>query len=839
MLLTLALAAVLADAHEGAVSLLRSRCVSCHGPDKQKGGLRLDGRAALLKGGEHGPAAVPGDAKSLLLRAVRHESPDLVMPPKERLSADEVAALERWVRDGAPWAETAAAAGTGDAWSDPANPIRKIWGGKRLDLWSLRPPAHRDPPPGPGLSIDRFVRARLGTIPPSPEADRRTLIRRLSFDLTGLPPSPEEVEAFESDPAPDAWERLVDRLLASPRYGERWARHWLDVVRYADTNGFERDEFKPLMHRYRDYVVRSLNADKPFDVFVREQLAGDEAVRGVPKTPEEADRLVAVGFLRLGTYDSTQDLFDEKRKGHNELMADLVNTAGQAFLGLTFACANCHDHKYDPISQADHFRFRAFFAGVQRADDAILDLAPERARLDAAHAALDAEAKDLKAQRDELLRPLRDCIAVERREGFPEEVRALLDKPEGERSAEEKKTLKPWLEKLKVSDADVLKALDADATSRAGELEKAAAAAETRKPAYTRALSVREAGPTAPETRLFYQGDLHEPREVVPPGFLSVLDPNPAAVRPPEGGASSGRRAALAEWIASASNPFTARVIVNRLWRHHFGRGLVATPDDFGYAGARPTHPELLDWLALELVRGGWSLKRIHRAILLSETWRQSSRHAGPGAAADPDNRLLWRQHPRRLEAETIRDAMLAVSGLLLPKEAGPPLWPPVPDDLLEAQPGILEVKSDKGARDRLQGWMTDPEEKTWVRSLFLVQKRVLPLPFLEPFDLPDMTVACGKRDVTVVAPQALQLLNSGLTAKASAAFAARIAVGPPAGSIRRAFRLALGRPPTPAEEEIALRGFERWSSIRGEGRSALVDLCRALLNVNEFIYLD
>jgi hypothetical protein len=742
----------------GPEDLLQARCVSCHGAEKQKGGLRLDSRAFLLRGGDTGPAAVPGDPdKSLLVRAVRHAAGDLRMPPKERLAADEIDTLARWIKDGVRWTEpisTPRAARIGDAWTDPRNPIVRTFGGKRLDLWSLRKVVRP-----PASSIDELARASLARagLELSPEADRRTLIRRVTYDLTGLPPTPEELE--ETD-----YEKVVDRLLASPRYGERWARHWMDVVRYSDTQGFERDELQPLVYRYRDYLIRSFNADKPFDEFIREQLAGDESVPGAPKDAADVDRLIATGYLRLGPYDSTGSIFEENAKNRNELMTDLANTTGSAFLGLTMACANCHDHKFDPISQADHFRLRAFFAGVKRQDDTTIDLAPVQEEIRGHNAAIDGRVKDLEL---EMAGVLENALAT-----------------------------------------------DAKAVPETGPIQKEVDREMSSRREFTKAMTMRESG-SKTATRLFYQGDFTQPREEIAAGFLSAIDPNPAA---------DGRRSTLAAWISSPENPLTARVIVNRLWHHHFGRGIVATPNDFGFSGVRPTHPELLDWLASELISSGWSLKRLHRLILLSGTYRQSSTESVAGRRVDPDNRLFWRQNVRRLDAEATRDALLAVSGLLLPKDSGAPVWPPVPQDMLDAQPGILETKSDPAARDRLQGWFTDPLEKTDVRSVFLVQKRVLGVPFLQPFDLPDLNVSCGRRDCTTVAPQALQLLNSPFAERMAVAFAKRVEKG--GAPAERAVRLALGRAPT--AEELHL------------GRTRpLVQWCRILLNVNEFVYVD
>ncbi len=437
----------------------------------------------------------------------------------------------------------------GDAWKDPDNPIVRIFHGERLDLWSLQKPVAVAPPAVQRADwtknpIDAFVLAKLEAknLTPSPEADRRTLVRRLYFDLIGLPPTPGEMQAYLADSESDAYERLVNRLLASPRYGERWARHWLDVVRYSDTNGFERDEFRPNNYRFRDYVVRAFNADKPYDEFVREQLAGDEMVAGEPQTAEDADRLIATGFLRLGPYDSTGAIFQENAKNRDQLLADLANTTGSAFLGLTMSCCRCHDHKYDPLSQADHFRLRAFFAGVVFHDDAILDLPAERLAIVELNAAIDARIKEKQAQIVGLTAPAREQLLAARRAELPAEITELLKTPEGERSAEVQEQLKPFEAKLQVSDEEVLAALNEAVKRQRGELLAAIETLGKQRRSFAMALAMTDSGITAPPTNIFFQGDFSAPREEVPPGFLSVLDPNPAEIVPPAGGKTTGRR---------------------------------------------------------------------------------------------------------------------------------------------------------------------------------------------------------------------------------------------------------------------------------------------------------
>ena len=712
----------------------------------------------------------------------------------------------------------------GNALTDNRNPIHKLFRGERLDLWSLRGPgkAGLETSPSssqngsrePSCSIDDFIRERLAkeNLQLLPEADRRTLIRRLTFDLIGLPPTPDEVAAFVADDAPDAYDQLVTRLLDSPRYGERQARLWLDVVRYADTNGYERDEFRPLAWQYRDYVIRSFNEDKPFDQFIVEQLAGDELVAGVPKNSAEADMLIATGFLRLGQWDSTASIFQEEPRLHAEMMADLTNTTSSAFLGLTMSCCQCHDHKYDPLSQADHFRFRAFFAGVTSRDDLPISIAEEQAEIDAHNAELDRQAAPLKAELEKL----------------------------HEANKERHEELKGKL----------------------AEIE-----AQKRQPRFAMG-ATESASPAA--THIFYQGDFASPREEVQPGIPTVLGTNSrGSLREltrqitERTTTIDSRRLKLANWIASADNPWTARVIVNRLWQQHFGIGIVATPNDFGYSGARPSSPELLDWLAVEFMRRGWAIKELHRLIVTSATYRQKSGIDFPpvGSAMDK-TRTIERQEAyptafipsvRRLDAETLRDALLAVSGLLQPYDAGKPLWPPVPDELLHAQPAILEAEKG-GDGGRMQGWYADPIEQTDVRSVFLVRKRCLPIPFLQAFDLPDTTVSCARRDTTVVAPQALMLLNSPDGVRYAQALAARVSGATEHLEFKDAasteqlvmalFQLALNRTPTDQELPLSIEFLKHHAEQHrdaGDRASllALTDLCRAILNVNEFAYID
>ncbi len=796
----------------------------------------------------------------------------------------------------------------GDAWSDPANPVAKRFAGQRLDLWSLKVPVPVAVPAGRAVHpIDRFVEARLAErgMEAAPEADRRTLIRRVTYGLTGLPPTFDEVRAFESDSRPDAYERLVDRLLGSARYGEHQARWWLDVVRYSDSNGFDWDEFRPRAWRFRDYVVRSFNRDKGYARFVQEQLAGDELVPGAPQDALEQDALVATGFLRLGPHDNAAKLFNEQDRSRAELMADLVETTGSAFLGLTLSCCRCHDHKFDPLLQVDHYRMRAFFEGVKFADDLPLDLAPEQVAIRSHNAGLDARIGGLEKERDAILDAVRARIRGEREAKLTADERALLAKKESSLTDDEKGRFEGVKKKVVPSDKEVKAALRDGDKDRQGALEKEIAGLQRQRREFTLGLLMTDAEGKPPVTQVLFQGNHKAPREEVVPGFLSALDPGEAAIRRGRNGGTTGRRLTLAEWITSTSNPFTWRVVVNRVWQQHFGRGLVATGNDFGLSGLPPSHPELMDWLALEFVRSGGSFKALHRLIVTSEAYKrgdgaatssspldgksqkamrtsplrrdgaatspspldgksQKAMRTSPlrrgGAATSPspldgksqkamrtsplrrdgaapspspradepeDSENVWlaRQVPRRLSAEQLRDSLLAVSGTLRESAGGPPVWPDLPPEILQANPAFLDDNET-----RTKGWYPSPAEQQSVRSLHLVQKRTVRVPFLETFDMPENSVSCARRVESTVAPQALSLLNSPMALGVARSLAARLEREAGVRPVERAFELVLQRPPTEVERRVA----ERLLADRG-----LVALCRAMINLNEFVYVD
>jgi len=854
-----------ADKHFTArvLPLLELRCISCHGPDKVKGGLRMDTREALLKGGENGPAVVPGKpSDSLLLQAVMHSKKDLEMPPKEKLTTNDIAVLEKWITDGAPWPNSAVISAVapkaspgerlGDAWHDARNPIVRIFGGQRLDLWSFKPIRHEAPPVVRNKRwarnpIDQFILQRLEAagVSPALEADKRSLVRRLHFDLTGLPPTPEGVHRFLADRRPDAYERLVDALLASPRYGEHQARAWLDVIRYSDSNGYDWDEFRPRAWRFRDYVVRAFNEDKPFDVFIREQLAGDELLDGPPRTRAEQDALIATGYLRLGPQDNSAGAFNEQDRARAELLTDLTETTSSALLGLTMSCCRCHDHKFDPLSQADHFRLRAFFEPVKYVDETPLDLDSEQKAIRKNNEALEKELQPVQQQRDALLDGVKQRLRAERVAKLSTNEQALLALPKAQRTNEVAKKIEALEKKVEPSSKEAKAAFNNDEKPRFEKLEKDIAALNTKKRAFTLGLLMSDGTNKAAVTRIHFQGDHKQLKDVVEPGFPSALDPNPAALRTAVNKKTTGRRLTLADWITSPQNPLTARVLVNRAWQNCFGHGLVATANDFGLAGERPTNAELLDWLAREFTRRGWSWKELQRLMVTSAAYRLDSKSVISEAVIgktmsvthQPGSRPLITdslitdpspRHPRRLSAEQLRDALLSVSGLLTAKTNGPPVWPDLPLEILQANPAFLDDNETK-----TKGWYPSPTAEQHARSVFLVQKRTVRVPFMETFDLPENSVSCARRRESTVAPQALSLLNSPLAVEAARAFAARVtkeAGEDQHAQISRAFALALQREPLKSERELCQRLLQQ---------RKLPELCRALLNLNEFVYLD
>ena len=673
--------------------------------------------------------------------------------------------------------------------------------------WGFVPPAKHRPPvvKGPARNpIDRFVLAKLEAAGRgfATETDRRTLVRRLTFDLLGLPPTPAEVDAFVVDPSPDAYETLVERLLASPHFGERQAQHWLDVVRFAESNGYENDGDRPHAWRYRDWVARAFAADKPFDQFVAEQVAGDLLARG--KSPvEAADLLAATGLHRCGPVHVVAGNVDPA-ENRNEVLTEMANGVGSAVLGLTVGCARCHDHKFDPISLGDYYRLQAFFAGTRFADTG-LATAQEKAVHGMRKAFAEARIKPLKKQIEKLEEPTRVRLKAGRTAALSPEMRAATEVPSGKRTAAQKKLAADAKTLLNLLWDEVIDAMPAaDRAERARLRAEQVRLEEAQLPPplpTTWAVSEDE---TPPPHSILKRGSVRVKAGVAPPGVLRVAEGS--MTKPAD-------RRDLARWLTSPDNPLTARVIVNRLWQQHFGRGIVATPNDFGTRGDRPTHPELLDWLARELVEHGWSLKHLHRLMVTSAAYRQTS-----GPQPDP---LVGRQARRRLDAEAVRDAMLAAAGTLNRKLGGPsvrvPLEPEVYDLIFtEGEPvGLWPVSRDPAEFDR--------------RSLYLFAKRNVRQPLLEAFDQPDALGSCAMRGVSTFAPQALILMNGPLARGQAKRFAASVSAE--ADTVGVVYRRAVGRHPTAAERAAC-------DDFLAKGGS-LADLCLAAFNLNEFVYVE
>tara|TARA_Y100001934_G_scaffold69090_1_gene85701 strand:+ start:2303 stop:4786 length:2484 start_codon:yes stop_codon:yes gene_type:complete len=784
--------------------VLVGHCYKCHSANSEKirGELLVDTRAGLLKGGESGHAIVPKNLEaSLLIESIRHENDDLAMPPNKKLPASVIADFEKWIMMGAPDPR------------DGTGPIEKPNWEKAKNHWAFKAPEKPAlpevvQPEWSRTDIDRFIFSKLEeqSLKPAKYADRRTLIRRLFFDLNGVPPTPEEVEDFVADKNPQAYRELVDRLLASESFGERWGRHWLDVARYAESSGKETNLAYPHAWRYRDYVIDSFNADKPYNQFISEQIAGD--LMPARDDQHRSELMTATGFLALGP------------KSHNErsrtqfavdMVDEQIETLSRSMMGLTIACARCHDHKFDPIPQSEYYSMAGIlyntethFGTIQgpgnRHSSKLLNLPTEttdsfgRTLTSTERTRLEKELADSKKARDQLVAQARR----ERQDGSGDIQRTLF--------------------RTRV------------ANSRVSDITEKLSGFNKNGQSIPRAMGVRDRG-FVRETRILERGEINQPGEKVSRGFVSIVNPD---FKPFFNRRGSGRRQ-MAEWIVSPGNPLTSRVMVNRIWHHLFGQGLVRSMDNFGSTGEAPSHPKLLDHLAIQFVNQDWSVKKMIRQIVLSRTYRMASSYDSTNFQADPENRYLWRVSKRRLDAESIRDAMLSTSGLLN--------W--------EKPRGSLVAKAGNGQVNRSRNLQPKNLIQTFDhRSVFLPIVRDLVPPSLDLFDYAEPSLVTGKRDVTTVPSQALYLMNDPFVLRASDNMARRISeeASSPEQKVQLAYQLAYGRQPNNREINSTRRFFERWqaeqkkqtsSRATSNRASAWSSFCQALLCSAEFRYLN
>lgn len=781
---TLAVAALSAQAEDvdferDIAPVLVDACLDCHRPGKTSGGLDITTAASLLKGGDSGLAVEAGKpGESLLIQRIAlGEMPpedEEGKPPRRRPTDKEIEALRTWVATGATWPK-GRELGLHEQSVD-LDKAKGFWSFQKVVQPATPVVKHVDRVANP---IDAFIWQKLeaANLELSPRAEWLSLLRRAQLDVLGLPPSIEAQDVFLADESPLAYERMIDGLLAHPGYGERWARHWLDVVRYADSNGYERDGDKPSVWRYRDYVIDSLNADKPYDRFVLEQLAGDELPDASPET------IIALGFHALGTWQDEVDPLEQPQYRADEI-DDLVRTTSQTFLGLTVGCARCHNHKFDPLTMVDYYSLAAILDPLKR---------PNFGRLDGD-------------------RPI----------GSREEIAALLERD---------KKLFPLLAEI-----NQLKPMGKGAEGKVKELEAQVQQLKAETPDLPRAYYLFEDSPNPQPTHLLLSGRASNPGPVMQPRVPAVLTSQQPLFAADQH--TSRRRIALAQWMVSPENPLTARVMVNRVWQHHFGRGLVATPSDFGDRGATPTHPELLDYLAHWFMHdANWSLKKLHRLILTSELYRTSSVPTAQAGKQDPENVLLSHYPLTRLDVEAIRDSMLAVSGELNRAMHGPAVYLPIAKEVIEAH------------TDKEQAWKNSPQGEVHRRTVYAYVKRTLLVPMMEVLDLCDVSSTSDRRVTTSIAPQALTLYNGAFVNEQAAALAERVVreTSDRDGQIERLYRVALCR--QPSDDEVAsLRkfletesaGLLRDTPTLGQAeaeRRALVQLCRVVLNLNEFVY--
>ena len=828
--------------------IMERTCWNCHSDQIQSSGLDLSSRDAALAGGSRGPAIVPGNAdESRLFRQISGlEGP--LMPLGVTLSDNEIEAVRTWINDGAEWDAQAATAVAGESYTAFATDVPD----SAREYWAFKLPVNHPLPEVANFNhpIDRFLeQQRLDSgVTAAPKADRLTLLRRAYLDLIGLPPTIAETEAYLADTAPGAWQRVIDKLLASPQYGERWGRHWLDVARYADSDGYEQDVDRANAWRYRDYVVDAFNDDKSYAQFITEQVAGDE----LDETTHETR--IATGFLRAGPRVNFREKDNPERRW--DYLDDVLATLGRGVLGMTIQCARCHDHKFDPILQKDYYSLTSALFGYVETEYPMLpdDQAQDYLRRTAE---LDDQVSVIREQIRELEQPYLTELKVERiRREFPQDVLDAVLTPEDERS-DGQQLLAAQVLTIGVPRAQVDAAMSEADKTRREVLQGRVQEVQASRPEQPAMLEIVTDGdyrytpdragdnvlgcpecriqPTEPGSFLHQGPDRYE---VPPANFLIRGDPfslgpelepayltvatygDPLTVIPRTNGRTSGRRLALAKWLTSQDNPLTARVWVNRVWHHHFGRGIVASLDNFGVVGDRPTHPELLDWLALEFMDKDWSTKELHRLIMTSQAYQMAS--AFDNAAnnlADLENHLMWRYRPQRLEAEAVRDVIMASSGGIDLTVGGEPIFPYIPQDILDT--AALFGRWDNQA--------DGPD--VWRRSLYVYRRRTLSYPFFDTFDLPDQNITAAYRNTSTVAPQALTLLNNPFIVGQAQLFARQVEEVVPYDVDRQvalAYQTALTRHPTAAEAEIG-------RELVAEG--SLEDLTHVIFNLSEFLY--
>src|SRR5215468_9984094 len=833
--------------------ILQNSCWKCHGQTLQLSKLDLRTLDAALKGGEKGTAIVPGSAEDsrLYRRVAGLEKP--AMPMDGKLTDEQISAIKDWIDQGAHWD---AGAEVKAQQVDPAALAaleNMVISPEARNYWAFKLPVQVPLPNVPASltnPIDRFLQKTRDEkgLKAAPKADRLTLVRRAYLDLIGLPPSPAEVAEFLADTKPGAWERLIDKLLASPHYGERWGRHWLDVARFADSDGFEHDYDRPNAWLYRDYVVRSFNEDKPYDIFIREQIAGDE-IEG-----RNIDTRIATGFLRAGPRVHFREKDTPERRF--DYLDDVLATIGRGVLGLTIQCARCHNHKFDPIPQKDYYAMQAAIFGYI---ETTYPLVPkEEADAYAKRVAeIDAQTKLFREQISRIEAPYREKLKAEALKRFPENVQRAVLKPENDRTPGEALLATQIIEGgLNVNARALASTLSAEDAAQRKALTDRIAALEKEKPKPIPEADIAtdgdyrftplgdgdevigcvkcriqegegtflHTGPgryEVPPSYFLVRGDPNSKGSLMKPGFITVATyGNPRTEIPPADGHTSGRRRALAEWLASRENPLTPRVIVNRVWHHHFGRGIVATLDNFGKMGEQPTHPELLDWLAVEFMNRGWSIKQLHKLIMTSEAYQMASAYVDTeNLDKDPQNQYLWRYRTQRLDAEIVRDSVLVASGAINFSVGGKPVRPPLPETLVKST--IYNV------------WQNQEDgPEVWRRSLYVYRKRGMAYPMFEVFDMPDPNFSAGRRTISTVPTQALTLINNDFVLKQAQMFADRVkkeAGDDPVKQIDLAYRIALVRPPD--ETELAL-------ATDLLGTHSLVDLTHVLLNLSEFLYM-